>query len=171
MKSKFLIYILPAMLLSVMFYGYSTFMDNPKNDTAPGINLLDQITGGKIVNNNNSNLNSSKINILNGISEGNQTDTIAPAGFPFPQLFNWNYSTIANVSAGSVGALKLNNKFIVNRWNNASFYRFNANGTGGGPGTFADSNSAYNAGAGAIRDMTIAPDGSGRTFLWGGSAG
>lgn len=175
MKSKFLIYILPAMLLSVMFYGYSTYMDNPKNDNAPGIidnvNFNDNIISGKPSNPNTTYTNLSNLKTANTISGEYQTDTIAPAGFPFPQLFNWNYSTIPNVSAGSVGAIKLNNKFIVNRWNNASYYRFNANGTGGGPGTFADSNSAYNAGAGAIRDMTIAPDGSGSTYLWGGSAG
>ncbi len=40
-----------------------------------------------------------------------------------------------------------------------------------GHGTLADSISGYNGGTGAIRDLTVAPDGSGTNYLWGGSAG
>jgi hypothetical protein len=99
-----------------------------------------------------------------------EMDTTPPFNFPYPTIFNWNYSAIPNVNAGTVGAIRFNNRFYMNRWNSASNYRYASNGPGGGPGTFVDSNSAYNAGAGAIRDLTIAPDGSGNMYLWGGSA-
>lgn len=162
MKSKFFMYFIPVTLLCILVLGYSftELRDNPKNDSAPELTLTDQS-----VNISGTKLNSVKISK----PVPTEFDTIAPTGFPYATKFNWNYSAIANVNAGTVGAITFKNKWYLNRWNSATNYRYNNNGTGGGPGTFADSNSAYNAGAGAIRDLTTAPDGSGTTYLWGGS--
>ncbi|MEP7145512.1 MAG: hypothetical protein ABI792_00740, partial [bacterium] len=100
-----------------------------------------------------------------------QSDTIPPAGFPYPTVWNFNYTNLPGPAAGSVGAIYFQGKYILNRWNSATWYRLNPDGPNGGPGTIADSNNAYNGGTGAIRDMAIAPDGSGQLYLWGGSAG
>lgn len=149
MRSKLLIYIVPVLLTMFLIYGYTT-TDDPRNDAAPqsGFQTDYNYTGGPLT-----------------------PDTATPPGFTYPKLWGWVYSGIPNVSAGTVGACYLNGKYYMNRWNLATNYRFNDNGPGGGPGTMADSNTAYNGGTGAIRDMTVAPDGSGRTYLWGGAAG
>ena len=144
MRSRLLLYVLPVVLVSLFLFGYSV-QDNPNNDMAPSLTE-----------------NSKTLSL--------QLDTIPPAGFPYATQFNWNYSAIGGVNGGTVGATYFNGKYYLNRWNNAVLYRYNANGPGGGPGTLADSISGYNGGAGAIRDMTVAPDGSGRLYLWGGSA-
>lgn len=152
MKYKFLIYSLPVLLVAFLIFGYST-QDDPRNDSAP------QVTT-KISQPNNV----TKLTLVS------QSDTLVPAGFP-PTLWNYNYATLPNgQSGGSVGASYFAGKYINNRWNLATLYRLNPDGQNGGPGTIADSNTAYNAGAGAIRDMTVAPDGSGTLYLWGGSA-
>jgi len=156
MKSKLVIYLLPFVLLCFVAYGFVS-QDDPRNDSyistvTPDAPSID----GKI--------SSRPVHSL-------QADTTPPAGFPYRTVFNWNYSTIGSINAGSVGACRFNNRFHLNRWNAAIDVKFAADGPGGGPGTRVDSNSAYNAGAGAIRDMTIAPDGSGQNYLWGGSAG
>lgn len=95
-----------------------------------------------------------------GISTS-QGDTTPPGGFPYPTRFNWNYSLIPGVSGGTVGATRINGNYILNRWNNTSWYRYADTGPGGGPGTLTDSGTYV----GAIRDMTI-KDG----FLFGGQA-
>ncbi|MBE2281125.1 MAG: T9SS type A sorting domain-containing protein [Ignavibacteriaceae bacterium] len=94
---------------------------------------------------------------------GVQMDTIPPMGFPYPQLFNFNYSTVNQplMNGGTVGAMFVNGKYYFNRWNGTSIYRYNPDGTGGGPGTLSDS-LIY---AGSIRDL--ATDG---TRLFGGNA-
>ncbi len=81
---------------------------------------------------------------------GVQSDTTAPVGFPYPTVFNFNYSTIGGMNGGTVGALWVNGKYYFNRWNSTMCYRYNDNGPGGGPGTLADS-MTY---AGAIRDLS-----------------
>ncbi|MBX7043721.1 MAG: hypothetical protein K1X85_12560, partial [Ignavibacteria bacterium] len=144
MRSRLLLYVLPVVMVSLFLFGYSV-QDNPNNDMAPSLTE-----------------NSKTLTL--------QLDTIPPAGYPYPTQFNWNYSAIGGVNGGTVGATYLNGKYYLNRWNSAVLYRYNANGPGGGPGTLADSITGYNGGAGAIRDMTVAPDGSGRICLWGGSA-
>ena len=144
MRSKLLLFAVPVVMASFLMFGYSV-QDNPNNDMAPSLTE-----------------NSKTLSL--------QLDTIPPAGFPYATQFNWNYSAIGGVNGGTVGATYFNGKYYLNRWNNAVLYRYNANGPGGGPGTLADSISGYNGGAGAIRDMTVAPDGSGRLYLWGGSA-
>jgi len=152
MRSKLLIYILPVLLATFLIYGYST-QDDPRTDASPKSTTSTQ---------------TSDVKNLNLISE---SDTLVPAGFP-PTLWNYNFS--ANPSgenAGSVGATYFAGHYINNRWNNATLYRLNPTGQNGGPGTIADSNSAYNGGTGAIRDMTTGPDGSGTMYLWGGAAG
>ena len=152
MRSKLLIYILPVLLATFLMYGYST-QDDPRTDASPKSTTSTQ---------------TSDVKNLNLISE---SDTLVPAGFP-PTLWNYNFS--ANPSgenAGSVGATYFAGHYINNRWNNATLYRLNPTGQNGGPGTIADSNSAYNGGTGAIRDMTTGPDGSGTMYLWGGAAG
>ena len=144
MRSKLLLFAVPVVMASFLMFGYSV-QDNPNNDMAPSLTE-----------------NSKTLSL--------QLDTIPPAGFPYATQFNWNYSAIGGVNGGTVGATYFNGKYYLNRWNNAVLYRYNANGPGGGPGTLADSISGYNGGTGAIRDMTVAPDGSGRLYLWGGSA-
>jgi hypothetical protein len=144
MKSKLLLYILPVALVSFLLFGYS-IQDNPNNDMSPSLTET-------------------------GRTLSLQLDTIPPVGFPYATQFNWNYSAIGGVNGGSVGALFFNGKYYMNRWNSAVLYRYNPDGPGGGPGTLADSISGYNGGAGAIRDLTVAPDGSGTQYLWGGSA-
>ncbi|NUN08948.1 MAG: T9SS type A sorting domain-containing protein [Ignavibacteriaceae bacterium] len=88
-------------------------------------------------------------------------DTIPPVGFPFPTVFNFNYSLVPGVNAGSVGAMYFNGKYYLNRWNSTMMYRYNANGPNGAPGTFADSMTYQ----GSCRDL--ATDGM---YLYGGNA-
>jgi hypothetical protein len=96
-----------------------------------------------------------------------EVDTNAPAGFPYATQWNFNYSTINGPNSGTVGAIKFGNHYILNKWNTPNmWYRYNADGPNGGPGTLADS-TTY---PGAIRDLTVAPDGSGTDFLWGSNA-
>ena len=149
MKSKLLIYSLPVLLVIFLVYGFST-QDDPRNDAAPHFTTDITSTGP-------------------GITPPG-SDTATPVGFPYPKLWGWVYSGIPGINGGTVGACYFGGKYIENRWNSATLYRINPDGPNGGPGTTADSNNAYNGGAGAIRDMTVAPDGSGRKFLWGGSA-
>jgi photosystem II stability/assembly factor-like uncharacterized protein len=152
MKSRFLIYILPVLLVMALVYGYST-QNDPRLDAAP-----QSTTSGQ---------QSADVSKLILTSE---TDTLVPAGFPVT-LWNYNFSTNpSGQSAGSVGATYFGGKYINNRWNLATLYRLNPDGQNGGAGTIADSNTAYNGGTGAIRDMTTAPDGSGTMYLWGGAA-
>ncbi len=94
---------------------------------------------------------------------GVPTDTIPPVGFPYATAFNFNYSTLPGVNGGTVGAMFINGKYILHRWNSTMVYRFNANGPGGGPGTLADS-ITY---AGAIRDLARNAAG---TRLFGGNS-
>jgi photosystem II stability/assembly factor-like uncharacterized protein len=144
MKTKLLLYVLPVALVSFLLLGYST-QNDPNSDMSPSLTET-------------------------GRTLSLQLDTIPPVGFPYATQFNWNYSAIGGVNGGSVGALFFNGKYYMNRWNSAVLYRYNPDGPGGGPGTLADSISGYNGGAGAIRDLTVAPDGSGTQYLWGGSA-
>lgn len=88
-------------------------------------------------------------------------DTIPPPAFPYPTQFNFNYSTVPGMNAGTVGAMFINGKYFFNRWNGTSLYRYNPDGPGNGPGTLFDS-LTY---AGSIRDLT-----SDGTRLFGGNA-
>ncbi|MBK9332457.1 MAG: hypothetical protein IPM96_08710 [Ignavibacteria bacterium] len=152
MKSKLMIYTLPVILLMVLVYGYSV-QDDPRNDRAPESTIRQIAPDSK-----NFTLTS-------------ETDTLVPAGFP-QTLWNYNYALLPSGQvSGTVGAVYFKGKYYNNRWNLATMYRLNPNGQNGGPGTIADSNTAYNGGTGAIRDMTVGPDGSGNTYLWGGAAG
>ncbi|MBN1632888.1 MAG: hypothetical protein JW917_01835, partial [Ignavibacteria bacterium] len=100
------------------------------------------------------------LTINNG--NGSGADTNPPAGFPYPTVFNFNYVSQPNgMPTGTVGAMWLGGKYYFNRWNSTWVYRYNDNGPGGGPGTFADSLSYV----GSCRDL--ASDG---TFLYGGPA-
>jgi hypothetical protein len=145
MKSKLLVYSLPVFLVAFLLYGYS-IQDDPARDIAP---------------------------VYNEVVGGNPTpvDTTTPAGFPYTRKWSWNYETVPNVSAGTVGACYFKGKYYLNRWNNAELYLYDDDGPGGGPGTLTNTITGYNGGTGAIRDMTVAPDGSGREYLWGGAAG
>lgn len=162
MKTKTLVYCLPVLLVCWVAYSFVTTSTNfadPRNDSAPtpvfqfDAPLNADGTGDR------------------SYQPQQQTDTTPPVNFPYPTIFNWNYSTVPGVNGGTVGAIKFNNRFYMNRWNSAVSYRYASDGPGGGPGTLLDSNTAYNAGTGAIRDLTSAPDGSGTMYLWGGSAG
>ncbi len=165
MKSKTLMYFLPVVLICLVAFSFYTKLPNstdPRNDSAP-VNVQWEESGRPDI-------------AGDGLSyEPLQADTTPGSGWPYPTIFNWNYSTIPNVSAGTVGATRFKNKFYLNRWNATTLYRYNADGPGGGPGTRADSNTNYAAGGGgsatsSIRDMTVAPDGSGTLYIWGGKA-
>jgi len=94
--------------------------------------------------------NSDRSPMLNNeISTGEELDTIRPGGFPFPTLFNFNYSLIGGVNGGTVGALMVNGKYYFNRWNATTYYRYSNNGPGGGPGTLTDSGTY----TGSTRDL------------------
>ncbi|MBK9332387.1 MAG: hypothetical protein IPM96_08340 [Ignavibacteria bacterium] len=167
MKTKTLTFFLSAVLVCLVVYSFATLPTNffdPRNDRAP-VNLIQWEEAG----NPDYEADASSY-------QSQQADTTPGFGWPYATIFNWNFSTIPNVSAGSVGALRFNNKFYLNRWNATTLYRYNADGPGGGPGTRADSNTNYAAGGGgsatsSIRDMTVAPDGSGTEYIWGGKAG
>ncbi len=156
MKSKFFIYLIPMLLVCLFVYGFSN-VDDPKNDSHDGAQTQAPFVNGKVSTRGGGPV---------------QMDTILQAGFPYPRVFNWDYSGIVGINGGTVGAITFNNKWILNKWNAPpTWHRRNNDGTNGGPGTVSDSTNNYNAGTGAIRDLTIAPDGSGTNYLWGGSAG
>jgi hypothetical protein len=96
---------------------------------------------------------------VNNHGTKNQADTIPPAGFPYPTMFNFNYSGLGGMNGGVYGAIWFNGKYYFNRWNGTKIYRYYDNGPGGGPGTFYDSLDYI----GNCRDLTT--DG---TFLYGG---
>src|SRR5688572_13161286 len=91
----------------------------------------------------------------------NQQDTTPAAGWPFTTLFNYNYATVANMNAGTVGAMVLFNRFYFNRWNLTDTYTYGNTGPNGGPGT-AGTTYPY---IGSVRDLTT----DGR-YLYGGNA-
>ena len=95
------------------------------------------------------------------IGNGNVADTTPPAGFPYPTQFNFNYSAVGGMNAGTVGAMYLNGYYYFNRWNSTMMYRYLPNGPGGGPGTKFDSLTYV----GSCRDLTT--DG---TYLYAGPA-
>lgn len=154
MRTKFLIYALPFLMVCFVVYGFSV-VDDPRNDSPNSTNSSSLIFDGKISQRGNP---------------VTQYDTIPQAGFPYPKLFNWTYVTsLTGAPTGTVGAIQVNGKYVLNKWNTTIgnyLYRWNNDGTGGGPGTFSDSVTYY----GQLRDLTIAPDGSGNNFLWGGRA-
>ena len=130
-------------LVSLLIYGFVSLSSNdPYGDYGPGTDL--SIT----------------------TSNGNFSDTTAPANWPYPTVWNWNYSGITGVNGGTVGATFFKGRYVLNRWNSTACYFFLPTGTNGGPGGTA-TQTTY---TGSIRDMTVAPDGSGNTFLYGGKA-
>lgn len=167
MKSKTLFYFLPVTIVCLVAFSFLTKLPNftdPINDRAP-VNVVHWEESGR------PDISGDALSY-----EPLQADTTPGFGWPYQTIFNWNYRGVPNVSAGTVGAIRFKNKFYLNRWNATTLYRYNADGPGGGPGTRADSNTNYAAGGGgtatsSIRDMTIAPDGSGTEYLWGGKAG
>jgi hypothetical protein len=167
MKSRTLFYSLPVVLICLVAFSFIAKLPNstdPRNDSAP-VNVVHWEEAGR------PDIAGDALSY-----EPLQADTTPGFGWPYATIFNWNFSTIPNVSLGSVGATRFKNKFYLNRWNATTLYRYNADGPGGGPGTRADSNTNYAAGGGgsatsSIRDMTVAPDGSGTEYLWGGKAG
>ncbi len=134
MRSKFLA-LIPVVLIGLMIAGFAYVqIGDPNADVSPSVNS-EFVTS--------------------------EADTIPPAGFPFPTAFNFNYSLIGGVNAGTVGAMWLNGKYYFNRWSSTKIYTYNDNGPGGGPGTLVDSLNYV----GSCRDL--ATDG---TYLYGGPA-
>lgn len=134
MKSKFLA-LIPVALIGLLLAGFAYVqIGDPNADVSPTVN-------NEFVS--------------------NEADTLPPPGFPFPTVFNFNYSTVGGMNGGTVGAMWLNGKYYFNRWNGTTLYRYNDNGPGGGPGTLADSLTYI----GSVRDL--ATDG---TYLYGGPA-
>jgi Secretion system C-terminal sorting domain len=96
------------------------------------------------------------------INNLNQLDTNPATGWPFTTLFNFNYASVPNMNAGTVGAMVLFNKFYFNRWNLTFTYRYTNTGPNGGPGTLISPDLTY---VGSVRDLTT----DGR-YLYGGNA-
>lgn len=91
-----------------------------------------------------------------------QSDTIRPAGFPYPTQWNFNCATVPNLNAGTVGAMLLFGKYYMNRWNLTQTYILPNTGPNGGPSTTGMQTVTY---TGSIRDLTT----DGR-YLYGGKA-
>jgi hypothetical protein len=122
MEKKSFLIVIPLFVMIVFLAGFA-FMGqyNSNNDVAP---------------------TSSNISAL---------DTATPSGFPYPEMFNFNFSNIGGMNEATVGAMYVNGKYYFNRWSgNVIMYRYWANGPGGGPGTRADSVSV----PAVIRDLT-----------------
>ncbi len=133
---KKLFYILPVVLLFAVSLGFlKVSQGDPNADVAP------------VIQTDVNNLNTS--------------DTTPGAGWPFTTRFNFNYASIANMNAGTVGAMMLFGRYYFNRWNGTDTYTYTNTGTNGGPGT-AGSTYPY---IGACRDLTT----DGR-YLYGGNA-
>jgi len=117
----------------------------------------------------NSNIVAQNASIFEIAPNVAQSDTIPPGGFPLTPLWVFDYTGITGVNAGTVGAIFFQGKFYFNRWNVGPCYTFDPLPNGApDPATLATiSNPPY---LGNIRDMTIAPDGGGTPYLWGGSA-
>lgn len=133
---KKILYVLPLILILAFTYGFLKIGQDPNVDVSPSFNS-ESYTGN--------------VNIA---------DTTPPAGFPFPTVFNFFYNNIANMNAGTVGAMYLMGKYYFNRWNLAQTYIYDSTGVNGGPGVMRTV--TY---VGAIRDLTT----NGR-YLFGGSA-
>jgi hypothetical protein len=112
----------------------------------------------KIPQNPNADILSS-FNSERFIGNNNTADTIPPAGFPFPTIFNFNYAAIPNMNAGTVGAMYLFGKYYFNRWNLTQTYIYDSTGVNGGPGVMRTV--SY---VGGNRDLTT----DGR-YLYGGN--
>ncbi|MBL8016825.1 MAG: T9SS type A sorting domain-containing protein [Ignavibacteria bacterium] len=98
---------------------------------------------------NDGDPNADKSPVLNNeVTVGGLQDT-TPVGFPFPTLFNFNYSAIPGVNGGTVGALLVNGRYYFNRWNSTTYYRYNNAGPNGGPGAIVDSGTY----TGSTRDL------------------
>ncbi len=142
MNFKFSTISISILLAGLLLFGFFSLSSNdPYGDYAPG-------TETSITNNNGT------------------TDTTTPGNWPYATIWNWNYSGISGVNGGTVGACFFKGNYHMNRWNSTAYYLFPATGTNGGPGT-PYATKTY---TGSIRDMTVAPDGSGNTFIWGGKA-
>ena len=140
MKFKLSTILISVFLVGLLLYGFVSLTSNdPYKDYAPGTEL-------SIANTNGT------------------ADTVTPGNWPYPTAWNFNYSGIAGVNGGTVGASYYADKYWLNRWNAANVYLFANSGTNGGPGG-APTTITY---TGSIRDMTVGPDGSGTDFIWGG---
>ena len=140
MKTKISTVFISVLLIGLLVYGFiSLNSDDPYADYGPG-------TETGITNN------------------GNPADTTPPANWPYITVWNFYHSP---QYPGTVGASWFEGKYYNNRWSTAytTWYRYLPNGPGGGPGD----DDTINASATGTRDMTVAPDGSGTDFLWGGT--
>lgn len=136
MKSKLLLTVILFLLTGILIYGFINLNGNdPYGDYAPRI--TDEI-----------------------IQQNNTLDTTTPGNLPYPVKWNFNFSGIAGVNGGTVGATKFSGFYYLNRWNSTTCYKYDDTGVNGGPG--AHTSITY---TGSIRDMTVA-----NGYLWGGKA-
>src|SRR5262245_52838301 len=115
MKSKTLIYSLPVVFVCLVAFSFMTMTTNftdPRSDSAP-LNVI-QWEEARSPDYEGDALSYEQL----------QTDTTPGFGWPYPTIFNWNYRGIPNVNAGTVGAIRFNNRFYLNRWNAAISYRY-----------------------------------------------
>jgi hypothetical protein len=135
---KKMIYVLPVIALFAVMVGFfGVSQGDPNADQSPTLN--------------------SEFN-----NEITQTDTTRPAGFPYPTQWNFPYASVANLNAGTVGALLLYGNYYFNRWNGTDCYILPNTGNNFGPSTTGQRTVPY---TGQIRDMTT----DGR-YLYGGKA-
>ena len=144
MKFKFSTISISLLLAGLLVYGFISLNSNdPYTDYAPGVET--SITTGN----------------------GTQSDTIPPASWTYPLVWNYYHGNIANLNAGTVGACFYSGKYFFNRWNSTTCYFLTPTGTNGGPGGTPTSVTYQ----GSIRDMTISPASSPQGyFIWGGAA-
>lgn len=135
---KKLFYVLPVVLLLAASLGFLRVSQiDPNADVAPIIQT-------------------------DGVNNTNQSDTTPASGWPFTTRFNYNYASVTNMNAGTVGAMMLFGKYYFNRWNSTAVYRYDNTGPNGGPGTAITPDLTY---IGSVRDLTT----DGR-YLYGGNA-
>lgn len=129
-----ILYVLPILIVLAFTYG---FLKIPQN-----------------INADVPSFNSERF-----VGSNSASDTMPPAGFPFPTVFNFNYASVPNMNAGTLGAMYLFGKYYFNRWNSTQTYIYDNTGTNGGPGVMRTV--TYTGGA---RDLTT----DGR-YLYGGN--
>ena len=144
MKFKFSTISISLLLAGLLVYGFISLNSNdPYTDYAPEV----------------------ETSILP--SNGIELDTVTPAGWPFPVVWNFYYGNIANINGGNVGACFYAGKYFFNRWNATNVYFMTPTGTNGGPGGTPTAQTYQ----GSIRDMAISSVGSDRGYyIWGGAA-
>ena len=145
MKLKISTISISILLVGLLVYGFISLNSNdPYTDYAPGVET--------------------SISTSNGTG----SDTITPATWPYPVVWNYYHGNIAALNGGTVGACFYKGRYWLNRWNATTCnFLLPTPPPNGGPGGTPTSTTYQ----GSIRDMTVSsatsPQGY---FIWGGAA-